>query len=224
MSTNAIEDYLKTIYELQQKNEKVTTSALADALSIAPASATAMVKKLAEKKLVTHEPYYGVSLSKAGKKIALEVVRHHRLIELYLAQALGVPWDQVHEEAEKWEHILSEDIEERMDQALGFPTHDPHGAPIPSRDGTMNQPACIPLHQVASGQTAQVAEVDDRDPELLRHFDQLGLYPKTVVRVISNEPFQGLIRIQIQGQEHVLGHEAAKHILMTNVEHTQAGK
>src|SRR5918912_2318913 len=137
MQTQAVEDYLKTIYEIQREQGKVATTVLAERLGIAPASVTGMVKKLAGLHLVAHEPYQGVVLTEAGEKIALEVIRHHRLIERYLAEALAVPWDKVHEEAEKWEHVLSEDMEDRIDALLGHPTTDPHGAPIPARNGTL---------------------------------------------------------------------------------------
>ncbi|HEY5595983.1 MAG TPA: metal-dependent transcriptional regulator, partial [Candidatus Bipolaricaulota bacterium] len=150
---------MKTICELQQRDGKVSTTALAEQLGVSPASVTGMVKKLAEMKLVGHEPYQGVALTKAGSKIALEVIRHHRLVELYLAEALGVPWDQVHEEAEKWEHVLSEELEERIDQALGHPTTDPHGAPIPSRDGKVVRRSSVRLTSLKPGQLAQVVEV-----------------------------------------------------------------
>src|SRR5437867_7774832 len=132
MHTESVQNYLKTIYELQHEQGRVATTLLADRLGVAPASVTGMIKKLAGMHLVTHEPYQGVVLTEAGERIALEVIRHHRLIERYLAEALGVPWDEVHEEAEKWEHVLSEEMEERIDAMLGHPTTDPHGTPIPA--------------------------------------------------------------------------------------------
>lgn len=175
MFTPAIEDYLKTIYDLQREQGQVATTTLAERVGVAPASATNMVKKLAEMGLVVHQPYYGLRLTEAGQKIALKVLRCHRLVELFLAKALGLSWDQVHAEADKWEHVLSEEIEERMDAALGYPTTNPHGAPIPARDGTMAQTARVCLTEVGPGQSATIAEVSDHDPELLRYMGTLGL-------------------------------------------------
>lgn len=188
MQTQAVEDYLKTIFEIQRTHGKVATTVLAERMGVAPASVTGMIKKLAQLSLVQYEKYQGVRLSAAGEKIALEVIRHHRLIELYLAEALGVPWDKVHEEAEKWEHVLSEDLEERMERALGFPTTDPHGAPIPTREGTLPRLWQAHLSDLAAGQTAVIVEVSDHDPELLRYFGNLGLYPATTVTVNEQTP------------------------------------
>lgn len=217
MHTQAVEDYLKAVYEIQRERGKVNTTALAERLDVAPASVTGMIKKMAEMKLVTHEPYQGVALTKAGIKIALEVIRHHRLVELYLTEALGVPWDQVHAEAEKWEHVLSEELEERMDTLLGHPTTDPHGAPIPSRDGTLAQPARVRLVELEPGQSASVAEVSDHDPALLRYLGDLGLYPKVRVTVITIAPFHGPLTLRVGEVEHTIGHEAAQHIYVTKL-------
>ena len=217
MQTQAVEDYLKTIYELQGQQEKVSTTALAERLNVAPASVTGMIKKLAELKLVAHKPYKGVTLTKAGEKIALEVIRHHRLVESYLAEALGVPWDQVHEEAEKWEHVLSEDLEHRIDALLGHPTTDPHGAPIPSRDGSMPETRLRRLADLEPGQAAVIAEVSDHDPALLRYFGERGLYPEAEVALVSAEPFEGPLTIRVGSEDHVLGREIAGYILVTAV-------
>jgi DtxR family Mn-dependent transcriptional regulator len=214
MHTQAVEDYLKTIYELQTSAEKVSTTSLAERLGVAPASVTGMVKKLAGMKLLKHEPYHGVLLTKAGEKIALEVVRHHRLVESYLAEALGVPWDKVHEEAEKWEHVLSEEMEDRISAMLGNPTTDPHGAPIPARDGSLPQTALRHLSDLEPGERAVVAEVSDHDPELLRYLGELGLFPQTKVRMISAAPFRGPLTIEIGGQQHALGREVAGQVLV----------
>ena len=167
MHTQAVEDYLKTIYDLG-RGETVSTSALAERLGVTSASVTGMVKKLAEMNLVSHEPYRGVTLAEAGRRIALEVIRHHRLVERYLHDALGVPWDRVHAEAEKIEHVLSEDLEARMDAALGHPTTDPHGAPIPTLDLVLDEPDVTPLAALKAGQRGTVAEVSDHDADLLR--------------------------------------------------------
>jgi len=218
MKTQAVEDYLKAVYEIQREQGKVTTTALSEQLDVAPASVTGMIKKLADMKLVTHEPYQGVALTKTGRKIALEVIRHHRLVELYLNEALGVPWDQVHAEAEKWEHVLSEEIEERMDNLLGHPTTDPHGAPIPTREGSLTQSARVRLAELQPGQSASVAEVSDHDSSLLRYLADLGLFPKARVIVTSVAPFRGPLTIRVGGTERTIGHEAAQFIYVTKIE------
>jgi DtxR family Mn-dependent transcriptional regulator len=176
-----------------------------------------MLKKLARMKLVVHRPYRGVELTESGRKIALEVIRHHRLVELYLAEALGVPWDRVHDEAEKWEHVLSEDLEDRIDALLGHPTTDPHGAPIPTREGEFPKPQYIRLDELEPGQTAVIAEVSDHDPALLRYLGELGLYPKSKIFVIAVEPFNGPLTIRVGEAEHVLGREAARYVFVTEV-------
>ena len=214
MHTQAVEDYLKTIYELQASAEKVSTTSLAERLGVAPASVTGMVKKLAAMKLLRHEPYHGVQLTKAGERIALEVIRHHRLVESYLAESLGVPWDKVHEEAEKWEHVLSEEMEDRISAMLGNPTTDPHGAPIPARDGSLPDTSLRRLSELEPGERAVVAEVSDHDPELLRYLGEMGLFPQTKLRMISAAPFQGPLTIEIGGQEHAVGREVAGQVLV----------
>lgn len=218
MYTESIEDYLKIIYEIQKESEKVNTNAISDKLGVSPASVTSMMKKLSEKKLITHKPYQGVKLTGPGRKIALEVIRHHRLVELYLSEALGVPWDKVHEEAEKWEHVLSEDLEDRMDKALGYPTRDPHGSPIPSRDGTVLDLKSIPLTELEPGQSGVIAEVSDHDPDLLRYVGNMGLYPMTKIKVVSVEPFSGPITIKVDKDSHILGSEAAQYVFISDVE------
>lgn len=214
MQTQAVEDYLKTIYELERESGKVSTTALSERLGVAPASVTGMVKKLAGLKLVEHEPYRGVALTAAGQKIALEVIRHHRLVESYLAEALDVPWDKVHQEAEKWEHVISEEMEDLIAAKLGHPATDPHGAPIPARDGSMPEGDRVRLSDLAPGDTAVVAEVSDHDPELLRYVGELGLYPRATVQVIATAPFQGPVTVLIDGDQHAIGREVASHILV----------
>ena len=214
MHTQAVEDYLKNIYELQASAEKVSTTDLAERLGVAPASVTGMVKKLAAMKLLKHEPYHGVLLTKAGEKIALEVIRHHRLVESYLTEALGVPWDKVHEEADKWEHVLSEEMEDRISTILGNPTTDPHGAPIPARDGSLPETSLRRLSDLEPGERAVVAEVSDHDPELLRYLGEMGLFPQTKLRLISAAPFQGPLTIEIGGREQAVGREVAGQVLV----------
>lgn len=212
MHSQVVEDYIRAIYEIQHAQGKVTTSALANQLGVAPASVTSMIKKLAELRLVIYEPYQGATLTEAGEKIALEIIRHHRLIELFLAEALGVPWDQVHREAHKIEHVLSEDLEDRIDAALGHPTTDPHGAPIPARDGSMDHSERIQLSDLHPGQSAVVAEVSDHDAALLRYLGELGLYPNVQVSVIAVAPFDGPLTLRVGEAEHALGRAVADHI------------
>ena len=220
MHTSAVEDYLKAVYEVGRTEEKVTTSALAERLEVSPASVTGMIKKLAEMKLVTHERYHGVALTKAGRRTAIEVIRHHRLVETYLHETLGVPWDQVHAEAEKWEHVLSEDLEARMDEALGHPTNDPHGAPIPTPTLELVEPDWPPLARVEAGKKVVVAEVSDDDPELLRYVGGLGLYPGATLEVVSTAPYtDGPVTVRLldgdqRGAEHAVGHRAAAHLFV----------
>ncbi|NOX64070.1 MAG: metal-dependent transcriptional regulator [Chloroflexi bacterium] len=215
MQTQAVEDYLKTIYEIERERGKVATTALAERLGVAPASATGMIKKLAAMHLVSYEPYQGVKLTESGRKIALEVIRHHRLVELYLAEALGVPWDQVHDEAEKWEHILSEDLEERMDAVLGRPTTDPHGAPIPTREGAMPAPARERLYDMTPGQRAVIAEVSDHDPAMLREVGALGLYPSTEITVMERQADALVVRAR--GQDCRVSNEIADYIFVREI-------
>ncbi len=209
-----MEDYLKAIYKLQEQQEQVPTSVLAEFMHVAPASVTNMCKKLADLNLLEYEPYRGVKFTPTGEKLALEIVRHHRLIELYLAEALGVPWDRVHEEAEKLEHVISEDLEERMAAALGDPQFDPHGAPIPSRSGKIFQHESGRLIDVEPDELVLIVEVDDDDPELLRYLGELGLYPGTEITLLARAPFNGPLTLQIGEQQHSLGYQAAKSILV----------
>lgn len=215
--TESVQDYLKSIFDIQREHERVTTTMLAERLGNSPASVTGMIKKLAALNLVEYEPYQGVVLTPAGEKIALEVIRHHRLIERYLAEALGVPWDQVHAEAEKWEHVLSEDLEDRIDAVLGYPTTDPHGAPIPGRDGTLPPPHTTRLRDLQSGQSATVAEVSDHDPAMLRYFAELGLRPGADVTVVAVAPFDGPLTVRLDNAEHAVGREVAGYVAVCNV-------
>ncbi len=218
MHTQAVEDYLKAIFDLARVDEVVTTSAIAERLGVTSASVTGMAKKLAGMNLVTHEPYRGVALTQAGQRIALEVIRHHRLIETYLHEALGVPWDRVHAEAEKIEHVLSEDLEARMDAALGHPTVDPHGSPIPTLDLEIAETDATPLTGLRAGQRGTVAEVSDHDADLLRYVGDLGLYPRTPIVVVAVAPFDGPITVRVGAAERTVGRKAAQYIFMTDIE------
>lgn len=217
MRTQAVEDYLKTIYEAGRGDEPVSTSEIAERLEVAPASATGMVKKLDEMNLIEYERYKGVTLTEAGRKMALEVIRHHRLVELYLHEALHVPWDRVHEEAEKLEHVLSDYVEDRMDASLGHPTHDPHGAPIPTPEGEVEVDEYVCLADCTAGDCGVVAEVNDDDPELLRYLGDLSLYPDSEIEVVEVAPFQGPLTIRMGESEETIGREAARHVFLRSV-------
>lgn len=217
MLSEATQDYLKTIYALRESdvhNAPVTTQRLARALGVAPPSATAMVKKLAELKLVSHAPYYGVELTPDGERVALEIIRHHRLIETFLAQALGVPWDKVHDEAERWEHVLSEEVEARMAAVLNHPTHDPHGSPIPTLEGSVAREACVALSELPAGQECEVRRVADEDPALLRHLDKVGLRPGARVLVLRHDATEGVLHLKVDDKKRLLGTQPAREVWM----------
>ncbi len=219
MLSPAIENFLKSIYELSRGSEEdwVINADLAQILNHSAAAITNMAKKLSsgEKPLVEYKPYAGTRLSPSGRMVALEVVRHHRLIELYLCEALGVPWDQVHEEAEKLEHHISEDLEARMAAKLGDPRFDPHGAPIPTIDGRVFHRESRCLDEVEPGETVEVVEVSDHDPELLRYLGGHGLYPNTTFNVVSREAFSNALVITVDQKEIRLGENATRHIQVT---------
>jgi DtxR family Mn-dependent transcriptional regulator len=214
MLSESVEDYLRAIYELGRERESVTTGVLAERIGVAPASVTGMLKRLAEAGYLAHEPYRGTVLTETGRRLALEVLRHHRLIERYLAEALGVPWDQVHAEAHRWEHVLSEDLEDRMDATLGYPATDPHGSPIPARDGSIAELPIKRLADLAPAQSAVIAEVRDGDPELLRYLGGLGLYPGVEVTVIARAPLDGPWTIDVAGDRHFVGHAVATNVFV----------
>jgi DtxR family Mn-dependent transcriptional regulator len=221
MVSESAQDYLKAIWKLQQSGE-MSTTALADALGVAPASATAMLKKLATLGLVVHERYHGATLTPTGERMALEVVRHHRLLELYLMEALGLSWDQVHEEAERLEHHLSDELEARIDRALGFPTRDPHGDPIPSPELLLQSDEMVCLSDLEAGSMTVVRRVPDGDPELLRYLATLGLVPAEEVTILEQAPFDGPVTVEVRGARHAIGRSLAAQIEV-GVEHAAAG-
>jgi DtxR family Mn-dependent transcriptional regulator len=211
--SEAIQDYLKEIYKLQTAGERATTSAIARQMHVAQSSATSMVKKLAVLGLVAHAPYRGAALTEAGERIALEVIRHHRLLEQYLAETLGLGIDAVHAEADRLEHVLSEELEERIDAALGFPTHDPHGDPIPDASLQVATAATLrSLDALEPGEEATVRRVPDGDPELLRYLATLALVPGHRVRMGRAEPFGGPVRVTVEEEEHAISRELAGQI------------
>lgn len=215
MLSQSVENFLKAVYDLQGRDGWVSTSSLAGRLGQKPASVTNMVQRLARAKttLVDYVPYQGVKLNATGTRVALEVIRHHRLIELYLAQALGVPWDQVHDEAEKLEHVISEALEARMAAALKDPRVDPHGSPIPSKDGHIDLvEGLMPLSEVPAGTAVRVVEVHDHDAHLLRYLGELGLYPGAAFTVLGPVRFGRSLHIRFRGQELHLGEEVLPHV------------
>lgn len=207
--TSAVEDYAKAIYALEARAEgaAVSNNALAERLGVTPASASNMVKKLDSLGLVRHVPYRGVALTAEGVRVALEVLRHHRLLETYLAENLGVPWDRVHDEAEVLEHVLSEELEELIAQKLGDPTHDPHGDPIPTRDGQIEEASTVALQALEPGARGLFVRVSDSDPAMLRYLDERRIRPGAQFEVVDKQPFDGPLfaRFGDDGEVHVLG-------------------
>jgi DtxR family Mn-dependent transcriptional regulator len=206
--TDSIQDYLKAIYGLASEGGRVSVTDLAKRQGVSPASASAMVKKLDALELVVHEPYRGVALTPAGEKIALEVIRHHRLLELYLAETLGLSIDAVHAEADRLEHVLSEELEARIDQQLGYPTHDPHGHPIPNAELELAPHELRSLCDLEPGEEGLVRRVPDGDAEHLRHLSELGLVPGTRVKLRRAQP----LTVSVGGAEHVIEPELAAQI------------
>jgi DtxR family transcriptional regulator, Mn-dependent transcriptional regulator len=210
--TVAVQDYLKAIYALESTGERVTTSALATRMRVRAPSATAMTKRLAELGLVERRPYKGVALTADGRRGALQVLRHHRLLERYLVDRLGLSIDQVHVEADRLEHVLSEELEAKIDADLGFPTHDPHGDPIPDRELRVRTGSDRTLAELEPGAPALVSRVPDGDPELLRYLRELGLVPGAVVVLLAIAPFGGPITVRTDAGEHAISRELAADI------------
>src|ERR671923_446117 len=210
-TSDAVEDYAKAIYALRLHGEgPVSTSALAERLAVAPSSVTAMLKHLDELGLVRYEPYHGVTLTRAGEKVALEVIRHHRLLEAFLAETLGMPWDRVHDEAEVLEHYISEELESRIAARLGNPALDPHGDPIPTPELDLAADRTTALRSLRRGQVATFARVSDSSPEMLRYLAERGIRPGARLRITGVEPFGGPLMVEVGGREHALGEELAE--------------
>ena len=204
--SDAVEDYAKAIYALSRRTGgPVTTNAVAERLGVTPASVSGMVKKLAELGLVDHAPYKGMQLTESGERLALEVLRHHRLLELYLVEHLGVPWDRVHEEAEALEHVLSEYLEGRIAAKLGNPTHDPHGDPIPDVDLHIDEGHTRSLADLEPGQRGRFVRVSDSDSGMLRYLDDRGVQLGNRFEVLDRQPFGGPLTVRFGDAEQVLG-------------------
>lgn len=214
MLSQAVEDYLKTIYKLQNDGPVATTE-IARALDVSSASVTNMVKRLASMGLVEHASYRGVTLTPPGEKIALEIIRHHRLLETYLKEVMGYGWHEMHEEAEQLEHHISEAFEDKIDALLGFPTHDPHGHPIPTRTGEIVDVAAEPLVLTEAGRPVIIQRVPDGDPDLLVYLEDLGLLPGAEITVVEKAPFNGPLVLRIGTTEQFIGYEVASRIFVS---------
>src|SRR5439155_2333929 len=202
----AVEDYSKAIYALSHDGqEPVSTTALAERLGVTPASASAMVKRLDEMGLARHAPYHGVELTERGSQLALEIIRHHRLLELYLSESLGVPWDRVHDEAEVLEHVLSEELEELIARKLGDPTRDPHGDPIPTRELRIEEGHTRSIQSLEPGVHGRFVRISDSDPEMLRYLAEQGIAPGDDFEIVDKQPFEGPVSARFGKHVHVLG-------------------
>jgi DtxR family Mn-dependent transcriptional regulator len=203
--TGQAEDYLKVIYEIERDGEAAATTAIAERLHIAPASVSGMVRRLARQGLVVVERYRGARLTPKGRRVALQMIRRHRVLESYLVTRLGYGWDGVHDEAERLEHAASPDLIDRMAAALGDPTVDPHGAPIPRADGTVDDARLPVLNDLAVGEQGRVARMSDRDPALLRYLGELGIRPGVTLRLVDRAPFDGPLTVAVGRARHVIG-------------------
>jgi len=215
--THAVEDYLKAIYQISLDDGRASTSRLALALGVTPASVTGMLQKLAgmPSPLIDYQKHRGVALTPAGEQVALEIIRHHRLLEMFLHQRLGYGWDEVHEEADRLEHVISEGFEDRIARDLGHPTHDPHGDPIPAADLSLPESSDLPLSELADCTHAVVRRVRDHDPELLRYLSGLGLVPQAELELVDRSPYDDNLTLRVSGgQEIVLGLQVTRQIFV----------
>jgi DtxR family Mn-dependent transcriptional regulator len=215
--TAPVEDYLKAIYEIERREGAAATNDIAQRLSIAPASVSGMVRRLADQGLLAHEPYKGVRLTSAGRRAALRTIRRHRVIEAYLTRALGYPWDRVHEEAERLEHAASDELIDRMASAIGEPEVDPHGAPIPTREGSVDERRLVSLAEVAPTTRARIVRVSDEDPGMLRYLAEMDIVPGTEVVVEGRQPFGGPVVLRVGSVQRTVGLELAAHVRVETV-------
>ncbi|MGV3722393.1 MAG: metal-dependent transcriptional regulator [Actinomycetota bacterium] len=210
----AVQDYLKAIYKLTHSEQRCTPSVVAERLRVSNAAVTKMVKRLQELNLAEYSRNQEIALTPAGQKIALETIRHHRLLELYLMEALGYTWDQVDVEAEKLEHVISEEFEDRIDAFLGYPTRDPHGDPIPTKEGHLEVVRHETLASLQPGDSAVIQRVSDGNPAMLRYLGDLGLYPDTAIEMVAREPYGGPLRVMVSGNEQAVGRELADNVFV----------
>lgn len=214
--TAPVEDYLKAIYTIGRGSGAAATNEIAQRLALAPASVSGMVRRLADQGLLAYERYHGVKLTESGRRAALRTLRRHRVIEAYLAHALGYPWDRVHDEAERLEHAASDELVDRMAATIGEPVVDPHGAPIPTRDGAVDETEYTSLAELSVGASGVVARVMDEDPEMLRYLGELSIRPGRKVTVKARAPFDGPITLGVGKQELSIGPALAGHVLIAN--------
>ncbi|NJD10390.1 MAG: metal-dependent transcriptional regulator [Gemmatimonadetes bacterium] len=212
--TGSVEDYLKAIYDIERAGGRASTTLIAERLVVAPASVTGMVRRLAAQGLLTHQRYHGVRLTESGRRGALRTLRRHRVIEAYLVRALGYGWDEVHQEAEQLEHAASDALVDRMAELIGEPRVDPHGAPIPSRDGAVEETAGAWLAELAAGRRARVVRVDDEDPGLLRRLAELSLRPGALVQVEAQAPSGGPVTVLVNGHRQAISRALAERVLV----------
>jgi DtxR family Mn-dependent transcriptional regulator len=213
--SKANEDFLKAVYLLQQDQDRVQTSVLADMLGISAPSTTEMAKKLAKANLIIHEPYRGVRLTEAGERVALEIVRNHRLLELFLVQTLGYSWDEVHDEAEQLEHAVSDRLMQRIADYLGNPRYDPHGDPIPGPEGDIYTRNLTPLSEWPIGEKGLIGRLRDQSPDMLRYLDEKGLVMAAQVEVLKTDPFNGPLTLIVNGAQQVIGANVAQYVLIS---------
>jgi DtxR family Mn-dependent transcriptional regulator len=215
MRSPSIEDYLKAVYKLEEnEGAPVSTGDLAQAMEVSSASASNMIKRLDELDFLTYEAYEGATLTNPGRTVALEVIRHHRLLELYLKDVMGFSWDEIHEEAEILEHHISERFEDRIEEMLGHPERDPHGHPIPARDGTVAPLPTRSLADLAEGDAASIDHIANEDGELLDLLEQRGLLPGATVEVVTTRPLDGLLVVAVDGAEQVIGRPVAQKVVV----------
>lgn len=216
MRSPSIEDYLKAIYKLEEQDSHppVSTGDVAQAMDVSPASASNMIKRLDELGFLTYEAYEGATLTEPGRTVALEVLRHHRLLELYLKEVMGFSWDEIHEEAEILEHHISERFESRIEEMLDHPTRDPHGHPIPTREGAVDELPTRSLADLGPGDAAHIDHILDEDGELLDLLEQRGLLPGARVEVIETRPLDGLLVVAVEGAEQLIGEPVAKKVVV----------
>jgi DtxR family Mn-dependent transcriptional regulator len=212
--SQAVEDYLKIIYKLQEEHEIASTTAIARRMGSSPAAATKMIKYLAELSLLEHAPYQGARLTRTGERVALEIIRHHRLLELYLHRALGYGWDEVDAEAEKLEHHISEEFEDRIERLLDFPSEDPHGEPIPTREGAIGPRRGTSLAEAEPGAVLVIRRVNDDSPDVLRYLSGIGIRLGAHVHVLEKQPFNGPITVAIGESVTPMGRELAGHVFV----------